>query len=206
MNDKNNPTSTEQNWFESNRSLWNAKTPIHLETELYDLEAWRAGETSLKPAELEGLGDVSGKTLLHLQCHFGQDTLSWARLGAEVTGIDLSDESIATARRLAEEQGLEATFIQTNVYDLPDVLEGQFDIVFTSYGALPWLPDLDRWATLVRQYLKPGGTFFIAEFHPVIHMLEWDNYTPHYCYFNTGKPYEEVMEGTYADPDADLRH
>lgn len=133
------------NWLEANRQAWNLRTPVHLGSAFYALDAWRQGQTSLNPLELEELGPVQGLTLLHLQCHFGQDTLSWARLGAQVTGCDLSDAAIQSACSLAEEQGLPARFVGCNLYDLPDHLEGTFERVFTSYGTVGWLPDLPRW-------------------------------------------------------------
>ena len=117
----------------TNQALWDKKTPIHLNTAMYDMESFRAGRCSLIDIEREALGDVRGKSLLHLQCHFGQDSLSWARLGARVTGADFSAEAIKTARRLNDELGLDATFVQSNIYALPEHLEGRFDIVFTHW-------------------------------------------------------------------------
>jgi ubiquinone/menaquinone biosynthesis C-methylase UbiE len=192
-------------FFEANRLLWNEKTTVHLKAAFYEMDKFMAGGDLLKPEELEALGDVSGKTLLHLQCHFGQDTLAWARRGAVVTGIDLSDEAIDQANRLKDELGLDATFIRCNIYDLPQHLDGQFDIVFTTYGAIPWLPDLEGWADIVARYLKPGGTFFHAEFHPTFYMFNFDTWQVQYSYFGNPEPYMEIVEGTYADRNADLR-
>ena len=118
------------------------------------------------------LGDVAGKTLLHLQCRFGLETLSWARLGAAVTGVDPSPEAIAVARRLAAETGLRATFIESDPSEVAPGLQGEFDIVFASWGAIEQVRDLDRWAQIVAHYLKPGGTFYLAEVHPFAQMLE----------------------------------
>src|SRR5689334_20987396 len=154
---------SESEWFALNRASWNARTPVHLRSRSYDLEAFKAGQSSLKPIELEQVGDVRGKSLLHLQCHFGQDTLSWSRLGAPVTGLDLSDVAITFARQLAAELALPATFVRANLYDLPEVLEGTFDIVYVNMGALNWLPDLDPWGRIVAHYLKPGGIFYMRE-------------------------------------------
>ena len=112
------------------------------------------------------------KSLLHLQCHFGMDTLSWARLGARATGVDFSDEAIALARSLSQELGIEARFVCSNIYDLPDVLSGQYDIVFTSYGVLCWLPDLTRWAQVIGHFLKSKGTFYIVDGHPFAKVFE----------------------------------
>src|SRR5262245_1476064 len=127
---------SESEWFALNRASWNARTPVHLRSRFYDLAAFKAGQSSLKPIELEQVGDVRGRSLLHLQCHFGQDTLSWARLGARVTGLDLSDVAISEARALAAEIGVPARFVEGNVYDAPALLgDDQFEVVFTSYGA-----------------------------------------------------------------------
>ncbi len=161
-------------YIQANRNLWNSWTKLHTESSSeYDdlLTQLRAGQTTLSEIELEELGDVSGNSLLHLQCHFGLDTLSWAREGAIVTGVDFSDESIAQARRLSQELDINADFICSDVYELPMVLDQKFDIIFTSKGVLPWLPDLGRWAEIIVHYLKPGGTFYIRDDHPVRHIL-----------------------------------
>ena len=124
-------------YIKGNRDLWNELTPIHAQSEFYDMEGFKNGRSSmLYPIELEEMGDVSGKSLLHLQCHFGMDTLSWARLGAVVTGVDFSDKSIELARSLSEELGIEADFVCCDIYDLPENLKGEFDIVYTSGGVL----------------------------------------------------------------------
>ena len=169
------------------------------------MKGFRGGSDLLMPAELNALGDVSGKSLLHLQCHFGQDTLAWARRGAKVTGVDLSDVAIDVARSLSTELGVSAKFVCCNIYDLPEHLDEKFDIVFSTYGATPWLPDLQAWARLVARYLKPGGTFFNAEFHPTLFMFDFDKWSIDYSYFGQEKPYEEETVGSYADFGADLR-
>ena len=138
------------------------------------MAAFRAGETSLKPIELEEVGPVAGKSLLHLQCHFGQDTLSWARMGAQVTGVDISPEAIRRAESLAAELKIEARFVCSDVLALDVLGDEQFDIVFVSYGALIWLPDLDLWAATIARHLKPGGVFHLVEFHPMLMMLDDD--------------------------------
>jgi len=194
-------------YFGANLGLWNGWTKLHTKSAFYDVAGFKAGRTSLMPVELEALGDVSGKSLLHLQCHFGMDTLSWARMGAQVTGIDMSNEAINTADSLSNEIDVEAQFICTNIYELPGVLEGQFDIVFTSYGVLEWLPDLDGWAEIVAHYLKPGGVFLIVEFHPMFWML--DDETGQrlvYRYFKDQQPERWVEKGSYADLEADFVH
>ena len=143
--------------------------------EFYDLDNFVKGKTSLNSIELDLLGDVKGKTILHLQCHFGQDTISLSRLGAEVTGIDLSDKAIQSAQQIAKDTHSNANFICCDIYDLPNHLDKQFDIVFTSYGTIGWLPDLDKWANIVSHYLKPNGQFVFVEFHPVVWMFD-DNF------------------------------
>ena len=182
--------------FKANEQLWDSRVAGHVASPFYDVPGFLEGNCTLMPPELEGLPDVRGKSLLHLQCHFGLDTLSWARRGAQVTGMDISGAAIAQARALAEQIGVEATFVQSSLYDLPEHLDGQFDIVFTSYGALLWLPDLTRWADIVKRYLKPGGQFCIAEFHPSWHTLDWHTLQRTYPYFNAGHPFEEVPAAT----------
>ena len=152
--------------IEINRRNWNERTPIHVASDLYNVEGFKAGRITLSDIEIDELGSVAGKSLLHLQCHFGMDTMSWARLGAEVTGVDLSDASIDVAKQLNAELALGARFLRSNVYDLPDVLQERFDIVYTAIGALCWLPDLTNWAQIVARYLKRGGTFYMLDEHP----------------------------------------
>jgi 2-polyprenyl-3-methyl-5-hydroxy-6-metoxy-1,4-benzoquinol methylase len=139
--------SNDSERMSQNRRGWALRTQVHVISDFYDLASFRKGRIALRALEQEELGDVRGRSLLHLQCHFGMDTLSWARLGAHVTGADFSEEAIATARSLAEELDIEARFVCANLYDLPDVLEGEFDIVVTTYGVLSRLPDLDGWLT-----------------------------------------------------------
>src|SRR4029077_16887688 len=138
-----------------NRGHWDEATAIHARGNVYGTEDFKAGRCQLHRIEVEELGDVAGKTLLHLQCHFGLGTLSWARRGAIVTGVDFSPKAIALARSLAAELGIDARFVESNVYDLPAALSGHFDVVFCSYGVLCWLPDLTRWAEIVARYLGP---------------------------------------------------
>ncbi|WP_299584110.1 class I SAM-dependent methyltransferase [uncultured Sunxiuqinia sp.] len=186
-----------------NRESWNNKTATHLQSDFYDLKGFLAGKTSLKSIELELLGDVRGKSILHLQCHFGQDSLSLGRMGARVTGVDLSDRAIEQARQLAEKTQIEAKFICCDLYDLPRHLDEKFDVVFTSYGTIGWLPDLDRWARLIASYLKPNGQFIFAEFHPVVWMFDDQFRQIAYNYFNSGA-IVETESGTYADRDAPI--
>ncbi len=188
-------------YIDTNRALWDRWTKLHAASAFYDVDGFKEGQSTLMPVEREELGEVAGKTLLHLQCHFGLDTLSWAREGARVTGVDFSPGAIDMARSLSEELDIPATFLCANIYDLPDAPETQFDIVFTSYGVLTWLPDLDRWAQIVAGYLKPGGTFYIVEFHPIISILDDDGERFAYPYFRTDEPLQFDSEGSYAAPD-----
>lgn len=196
--------ATENNYLEANRDSWNKRAQVHVESDFYDVKGFLEGNTSLKSIELDLLGDLSGKGVLHLQCHFGQDTISMARMGAKATGMDLSDEAIAQARKLAAQAGADAEFICCDVYDLPNHLDKQFDVVFTTYGTIGWLPDLDRWAKVISTFLKPGGKLVFAEFHPVVWMFDDHFVKVAYNYFKDG-PIVENTSGTYADKDADIQ-
>ena len=193
----------EKNYLEINRQSWNNRVEPHLQSDFYDQEGFLGGRSSLNEIELALLGDLQGKRVLHLQCHFGQDTISLSRLGAKVTGVDLSDKAIEQARKIADQTGADATFICCDIYDLPNQLDQQFDMVFTSYGTIGWLPDLDRWARVVAHFLKPGGKFVFAEFHPVVWMFDDDFEKVGYRYFNSGA-IVETESGTYADKSADI--
>ncbi len=196
--------------LKNNRELWNELTPIHARSEFYDVEGFKNGRCTLKPIELEELGDVAGKSLLHLQCHFGLDTLSWARLGVKTTGIDFSEEAINLARRLSRETGIKADFICSDIYKLPDVLDEKFDIVFTSYGVLCWLPDLTKWAEITSQFLGPGGTLYMVEDHPFAVVFDDSKDAAElkvaYSYFHTPEPIKWEPEGSYADGNAKVSH
>jgi SAM-dependent methyltransferase len=194
---------SEANYIEINKNSWNNKVAIHVASDFYDVAGFLKGKSSLNSFELDLLGDVKGKSILHLQCHFGQDTLSLGRLGAQVTGVDLSDVAIEKAKELASQTGIESTFICCDIYDLPKYLNEQFDIVFTSYGTIGWLPDLNKWGALISQFLKPQGKFVFVEFHPVVWMFD-DNFEKiGYNYFNSGA-IVETYEGSYAEKEADL--
>jgi SAM-dependent methyltransferase len=157
-------------WRELNRAMWNERVPRHLNSPLYDVPGFKAGALSLRAHEIKDLGDVAGKDLVHLQCHFGKDTLSWARLGARVTGLDFSEAAIAAAAQLAREIGVDARFVTSDVYDASAALGRRtFDFVYTGVGALCWLPDMERWAKVVFDLLRPGGQLYLFEFHP----LKW---------------------------------
>jgi SAM-dependent methyltransferase len=192
-------------YMAANRALWDEWTAIHARSEFYDVEGWKAGRRPLRDFVLDEVGDVAGKDLLHLQCHFGLDTLSWARRGARVTGADFSERAIALARSLAAETGLDARFVQSDVLELDRALDGDFEVVFTSFGVLWWLPDLTRWARVVARFVRPGGMFYLAELHPFAQVLDdWGVTEPRlrYPYFPSPEPLAFPTQGSYADPDA----
>lgn len=193
----------ENNYLEINRETWNKKTEVHVDSEFYDQKGFLEGNNTLKPIELDLLGDISGKKILHLQCHFGQDTMSLSRLGAKTTGVDLSDKAIDKAREIAHQLNLDTNFVNCDIYSLPEYLDEEFDIVFTSYGTIGWLPDLDKWAKVIQRFLKPGGKFIMADFHPVVWMFD-DNFEGiGYNYFKED-PIIETINGTYADKEAPI--
>jgi SAM-dependent methyltransferase len=193
-------------YLTNNRDLWDGWTEIHAASTFYDVPAFRAGGLALRSIELEAVGDVSGMQLLYLQCHFGLDTLSWARLGAHVTGVDFSPRAISMARSLARELDIAAEFHCADVCELPTGWSDRFDIVFTSYGVLPWLPDLGRWGSEIARVLRPGGSFHIVEFHPLTTMLDDDGRTLRHPYFPSMTPGRYEVEGSYADPGAPFSH
>jgi SAM-dependent methyltransferase len=196
-------------YLQANQALWNTWTRYHVESTFYNVEGFKAGRRQLDPIVLAGLGDVTGNSLLHLQCHFGMDTLNWARQGAIVTGVDFSEEAIKAARTLASEIGLAATFIHSDLYELPQNLTGQFDIVFTSHGVLGWLPDLEGWARVIAHFLRPGGIFYIVEAHPVALLFDERRQDAElrllYPYFQGSEPIRDEQDGSYAAPDAPIR-
>jgi len=191
-------------YFDANRNLWNRRTTIHKDSSFYDVTSFLQGKSSLNEIEHRELGDVRDKKILHLQCHFGMDSLSLQRMGAQVTGIDLSDSAIDEANKLNNQLSLDAKFICCNIYDLKNHLNEQFDIVFTSYGVIGWLPDLDRWSEIISSFLKPGGFFYMAEFHPIVWMLDEELKEVKYYYHNQ-KMIVVDSHGTYTDRDADIQ-
>jgi SAM-dependent methyltransferase len=197
--------------IEQNRSYWDEATDFHARGNVYGIEDFKSGMCRLHRVEVEEVGDVRGKRLLHLQCHFGIDTLSWARRGAIVTGVDLSPKAITLARELSRETGVPGEFSCTNIYDLPTLLDatGGFDIVYTSYGALNWLPDLKRWGEIIAHYLRPGGFFYVVDAHPTATVFPLDqdmprvgSFTPHISYFYDSAGIAWPPEPDYADEGA----
>lgn len=188
---------------ETNKALWNQRTDYHIHSEFYNVAAFKTGRNSLSEIELKLLGDVKGKKILHLQCHFGMDSLSLSRLGADVTAVDFSEKAIAEAEILRDELGLNARFICCDIYELSNYLDEKFDIVFTSFGTIGWLPDLDKWAATIVRYMKADARFIFAEFHPFVWMYDNDFTSLTYSYFKT-EPIVEKEEGTYADEGANI--
>ena len=224
-----------ENYISINKKLWDERTKHHVGSEFYNHNNFLQGASTLNEIELNLLGDIKGKTILHLQCHFGQDSLSLARMGATVTGIDFSTEAIKIAKEANEQLKQNATFICCDLYSLPQHLDKQFDIefirggvkivpefgmsayygnaknldtkfdiVFTSYGTIGWLPDMKAWANIVAKFLKPNGSFVFVEFHPVVWMLDNNFSQIAYSYFNR-EPIIENEQGTYAEKDAPLQ-
>ncbi len=197
--------TTNKDYFKTNKNTWNEKVKVHAKSEMYHLDDFKKGKTSLMPYELKALGDVNGKSLLHLQCHFGQDTLSWSRLGAKCTGVDLSDEGIKLAKQLNEELKLDANFMCCNVLDTSDFIKETFDVVYTSYGVIGWLPNLKPWGKMIAERLNKGGTFYMVEFHPIVWMFDYleDKPVMKYGYMQEDVIYEEY-EGTYANNNSKM--
>ncbi|GEB55646.1 class I SAM-dependent methyltransferase [Streptomyces gardneri] len=188
----------------ANREGFNLRARAHMQSSYYDVDRFKQGHNMLRRLEQEELGDVRGKSLLELQCHIGVNSLSLARMGAQVTGTDISDEAIDIARGLAEDLALDASFVQANLYDLPKVLDGEFDMVFTGYGTLSFLPDIDAWAKVAAQYVKPGGTLTVVEIHPMLTLfgdVDGELRVARSLFQNRDVHHE--MSATYADRIAD---
>jgi len=192
-------------YFNTNKETWNKKVEIHLKSDFYDVAGFLKGKTSLNSYEITELGNVKNKSLLHLQCHFGLDTLSLSRLGAKCTGIDISNKGIKEAKKLNTKTGLDAVFIESNVYDISKTVKGKFDIVFASYGVIGWLPNLTSWAQNIANKLNKNGFFYLIEFHPIVWMYDYLQTPPKlaYSYLNKEVIYEEY-KGTYTNSDAKI--
>ena len=186
----------------ANRAMWDERVDLHVESDLYNVPGFLAGQCRLRDFEPDELGSVEGRTLLHLQCHFGLDTLSWARRGAIVTGIDFSEPAIEAARKIARHADIPATFEVCDVYETAATLDRTFDIVYTGLGALCWIPDLDAWAREIVRLLVPGGTFYMSEFHPFTDVFGEDDLAVTESYFDDGRPFRDETSGTYSDRSA----
>jgi SAM-dependent methyltransferase len=189
-----------QEWVDANRRLWDASVAHHVSSAFYDVAAFKAGRSSLDRLELDAAGPVEGRSLLHLQCHFGMTTLSWARLGAEATGVDFSAEAIRAARALSGDIGVPATFVEGDVMTVD--LGRTFDVVFASWGAISWIPDIGAWMRTAARHLRPGGRLALVDHHPFL--WPWDDdpgvtgFVPRYRYFQDGEPERFEVEETYA--------
>lgn len=192
-----------QDYFKTNAILWNERTKAHLTSDFYDNESFLKGRNSLNQTEIDSLGDIKGKSIIHLQCHFGQDTLSMARMGAQTVGIDISQESIKIAQEMNQQLGLDSQFVCCNVLDTLDHVTDKFDIVFVSFGATCWLPDLKPWAHIISELLLPGGILYYHEFHPTFYILDDRKKEIAYPYFNTGAM-EETFKGSYTDTGKEI--
>lgn len=188
-------------WLELNRNNWEDRVPIHLTSDFYDVEGFRAGGDALRAYEVEEVGEVRGRRLLHLQCHFGMDTLSWGRRGARVTGLDFSPSAVETARALARDVDQPgARFVTSDVYRAVEALgNATFDIVYTGVGALCWLPDIPRWARVVSELVEPGGFLYLNEFHPVTDMLDEDGRSVVHDYFEPAGQVEDIPHSYTGD-------
>lgn len=188
----------------ANRANWDARVEIHYGSAEYGVDRFISDPGHISDVvryDKEKVGGVSGRRLLHLQCHIGTDTISWARLGAIATGVDLSEKSIEAARRLSHDSGTPARFVVSELYDAPTVIEEKFDFVYTGAGAICWIPDIRAWAKIVSSFLEPGGTFFMREGHPMMWAMDWEDsgrLTVAYPYFETAEPLAEEEEDTYA--------
>jgi SAM-dependent methyltransferase len=192
-----------KNYSIVNKKWWNTVTPIHAKSKLYNLSGFKKGKSHLESIELEEVGNVKGKTLLHLMCHFGMGTLSWARSGAIATGVDFSEDAITLAKKLSQEIRVPASFICSDIYDLPYVLKKKYDVIFTSYGVLCWISDIKKWAKIINHFLKKGGMFYIAELHPFTNILSFD-FKIFYKYFVRG-PHVDDSSGTYTNWNAQVK-
>lgn len=186
--------------IEANKSIWNKRTDAHLASDFYDVKSFLKGKDTLNSLEIDLLGEIQNRSLLHLQCHFGQDTLSLARRGAKVSGLDFSETAIAAAKELNAKLNLTANFYCGSVYDTRKIISSEFDIAFTSYGVIGWLPDLKPWAKVISESLKPNGVFVMCEFHPYVWMMDEEFKTIKYSYFND-EIIESTVTGSYATPN-----
>ena len=194
-----------QDFFRANKEAWDMKTPVHFKSDFYNVDGFKKGDLSLYHVELNELTDVNNRTILHLQCHFGLDSISWERLGANVTGVDFSKKSIDIANSLKDELNSKVNFICANIYDLnKNLINKEFDIIYCSYGALTWLPDLYEWGRIIANFLKPGGIIYIVDFHPLLICYNHlESQTISNSYFNN-KAIVKIFKGTYTNFDADI--
>ncbi|GBD24030.1 Erythromycin 3''-O-methyltransferase [bacterium HR29] len=198
-------------WFAANRANWEARVPVHLRSPAYGVESFLAGRLALDPYDVAAVGDIRGKELLHLQCHLGLETLSWARLGARVTGLDFSPGALAAARELASRAGIAADFVEASVLDAPRALGGRtFDVVYASSGTLAWVPSALEWMRVAAACLRSGGLLFLRDTHPVLQAAADDSPPGRLSvvgpYFETTEPLRIVSETSYVGGEGRLEH
>lgn len=200
-------------YLAANRARWDESVAIHATSEFYGVDRFLAGESTLLPLDIEEVGDVEGKSLLHLQCHFGLDTLSWAQLGADAVGLDFAPSAIETAREIAQRAALSAQFVESELYASPEVLRdriGTFDIVYVNLGALCWLPDVAGWARVCAGFLGDGGILYVRDVHPTTQSLDDEAAAGDlqllYPYFEQSLPQHWAGGEDYADDSASLEH
>lgn len=193
-------------WLAANRAMWDDLARLHAATAYYDLPGVVAGRDDLRPWEDAELGPIEGLDVIHLQCHIGTDTVALARRGAKVVGLDFSASSLGIAHQLSMDCDLDIDWVQSDVYQAATVLAGRrFDVVYTGFGALGWLPDLDGWAQVVHDLLRPGGFLYVAEIHPMWQTVIEDGRTV--CQDAIEADWARYDEdGSYADPEAQLDH
>ena len=190
-------------YYDQNSRHWDNRARVHSSksSDFYNIEEFLNGKSTLLPLEKSTLGNIKGKKILHAQCHIGFDTISLARMGAEVTGVDFSLEAIRKAKEFAYHLQTQVTFIQSNIFDLPktELPENSFDIVYASYGVLCWIDDLSKWTATLSKYLKPGGMFLLIDDHPYVSTIELENnkYEIKYNYFKNPEPFEFIVENSY---------
>ncbi len=200
-------------YLAANRARWDESVAIHAASEFYGVDRFLAGESTLLALDIDEVGDVEGKSLLHLQCHFGLDTLSWARLGAEVVGVDFAPSAVQTASEIARRAGLRAEFVESELYASANALAdhlGTFDIVYVNLGALCWLPDIAGWARVCAGFLRDGGILYVRDVHPVTQSLDDEaaagDLRLRYPYFEQSQPQHWAGGEDYADDSASLEH
>ncbi|MGQ0623764.1 MAG: class I SAM-dependent methyltransferase [Sporichthyaceae bacterium] len=198
----------------ANLANWEDRVPIHVAPGGYDLERFEADPSALSDAvayDRERLGELSGLRAVHLQCHIGTDTVSLARLGANVTGVDFSPSALAAAAQLAVRAGVTLELVESELYSAPQALAGRaFDLVYTGIGALNWLPDINGWARVVAALLAPGGRLFLREGHPMLMALEDGENAGvlevRYPYFQTAEPLRWEEETSYVNVEEKVAH